>query len=191
MHTIKSYAHLVGTLSGFESSLIEDHLKLYEGYVKKYNEICEALATVEKKGNYSYAPHSELVRRKSVAWNGTKLHELYFDALEPQGSGASRELESALVKSFGSMDAWKQDLVACASATPGWVLLVNNRDRGVLEHYVAFEHANNVPAGVDILLALDCWEHAFARQYGINKPAYLDAFLAHMDLAAVSARLLR
>ncbi|MBI2485121.1 superoxide dismutase [Candidatus Uhrbacteria bacterium] len=185
MHDVKNYQHLIGSLPGFNADLIEEHLKLYEGYVKKYNEICATLPNVEKKGNYSYAPHSELVRRKSVAWNGAKLHELYFDALTPSGSVIPSVLEVALVKSFGSMDAWKQDLLACASATPGWVLLVNNRGEETLEHYVVFEHANNVPAGVEILLALDCWEHAFAKQYGTNKSAYLEAFLNNIHWEGV------
>lgn len=189
MHAIKNYVGLVETFSGFQPDMLAEHFKLYEGYVNKYNEICLALATVEKKGNYSYAPHSELVRRKSVAWNGAKLHELYFEALSSSGSPASSELAAALEKNFGSMETWKQDLLACASATPGWVLLVQNQDEGILEHYVVFEHQNNVPVGVNIILALDCWEHAFAKQYGTNKSAYLDAFFAHLDFVIVSSRL--
>lgn len=189
MHHVKDYSHLIGKLDGFNADLVEEHIKLYEGYVKKYNEINERLGSVEKIGNYSYAEHSELVRRRSVAWNGTKLHELYFDALTPGGSELGEKLTQALERNFGSVDAWKEDLKACAAATPGWVILAQNLDDGALQHYVVFEHMNNYPAEVRVILALDCWEHAFAKQYGTNKAAYLEAFLANMDGEEMTRRL--
>lgn len=189
MHETHNFSHLVGALSGFNADLIEEHIKLYEGYVKKYNEINDALKTVEPSGNYSYAPHSELLRRRSVAWNGTKLHELYFEALTPGGTVAPASLQARLEASFGSVDAWMADARAAASATPGWVLLVENKDDEALQHYVVYEHQNHVPAEVRVLLALDCWEHAFAKQYGTNKAAYLDAFFANVDLEKVASRL--
>lgn len=188
MHEIKSYEHLISSLEGFNADLLEEHVKLYEGYVKKYREINEKLGSVEKVGNYSYAEHSELTRRRSVAWNGTKLHELYFDALISGGRGFDEKMEALLVKDFGSIEAWKEDLKACASATPGWVLLVQNVDDGVLQHYVVYEHQNNYPAEVKVIMALDCWEHAFAKQYGTNKGAYLEMFFRHLDGKVLSER---
>lgn len=189
MHEVKDYSGLAGALEGFNADLIEDHLKLYAGYVKKYNEINEKLGSVEKKGNYSYAEHSELVRRRSVAWNGTKLHELYFENMTGGGSEMSSDLKSMIERDFGSLEAWQEDLKACASATPGWVLLVQNEDDGVLQHYVVFEHMNNFPAGVNLLLVLDCWEHAFAKQYGTDKGSYVKAFLSNLHWEEVGKRL--
>ncbi len=189
MHHLKDYAHLIGHLEGFNADLIEEHIKLYEGYVKKHNEINEKLGGVEKTGNYSYAEHSELVRRRSVAWNGTKLHELYFDNLTPGGTELGSGLVSLLERGFGSVTAWKDDLKACAAATPGWVLLAQNLDEGTLRHYVVYEHHNNYPAEVRVIMALDCWEHAFAKQYGTNKVAYLDAFLKNLHGEELERRL--
>lgn len=188
MHQIKDYGHLIGQLEGLNADLLEEHLKLYEGYVKKYNEINERLGSVERMGNYSYAEHSELIRRRSVAWNGAKLHELYFDALTPNGSEFGSVLQQALERDFGSIEAWKEDVKACASATPGWVLLVQNLDDGVLQHYVVYEHQNNYPAEVKVIMALDCWEHAFAKQYGTNKGAYLEMFFKHLNGKVLSER---
>ena len=187
MHPIKDYAHLVGHLDGFNADLIEEHLGLYAGYVKKYNEINERLGSVERVGNYSYAEHSELIRRRSVAWNGTKLHELYFDNLTE--GGMELGLKIALERNFGSVNAWKDDLKACANATPGWVILAQQIDDGTLQHYVVYEHQNNYPAEVRVILALDCWEHAFAKQYGTNKGAYLNAFFENLHGEELERRL--
>lgn len=183
MHKEKDYSELVGSLEGLNADLIEEHLKLYSGYVKKYNEINERLESVSKTGNYSYAEHSELIRRRSVAWNGTKLHEIYFDCIAPGGvHEPSSELKSMLERDFGSVEAWKEDLKACASATPGWVLLAQGLEDGILRHYVVYEHMNNYPAEVKVIMALDCWEHAFAKQYGTDKASYLDAFLKNLSI---------
>jgi len=189
MHHLIDYTHLIGTLEGFNADLLEEHLKLYEGYVKKYQEINEKLVSVERVGNYSFAEHSELIRRRSIAWNGTRLHELYFEALTPGGSELGEKLKGGLEHNFESVEAWKEDLKACASATPGWVLLVENVDDGVLQHYVVYEHQNNYPAEVRVLLALDCWEHAFAKQYGTNKGAYLEAYFKNVNLKKAESRL--
>lgn len=189
MHQLRDYSALVHQLDGLNPDLLEEHLKLYEGYVKKYNEINEKLGSVERAGNYSYAEHSELIRRRSVAWNGVRLHEIYFEGLTPGGFEASDAFRAMLERDFGSFDAWKEDMKACASATPGWVLLVQNTEDGALQHYVVYEHQNNYPADVRVLLALDCWEHAFAKQYGTNKGAYLETFFNHLDLKKAESRL--
>ena len=189
MHQTKNYEYLIGKLDGFNADLIKEHLGLYAGYVKKYNEINEKLGSVEKTGNYSYAEHSELIRRRSVAWNGARLHELYFDSMTPGGTEIGEGLKAGLERDFGSIETWKEDLKACASATPGWVLLVRNPVSDTLQHYVVYEHQNNYPAEVNVILALDCWEHAFAKQYGTNKGAYIEAFLGNLHGEELEKRL--
>ena len=47
-YTPKSFTHLKG-LKGISDGLLESHFKLYEGYVKKYNEIMERLDAQTKK----------------------------------------------------------------------------------------------------------------------------------------------
>ena len=186
-HKEQNYSHLIGNLEGLNADMVEEHLGLYVGYVKKYNEINAAMASVEASGNYSHAPHSELVRRRSVAWNGTRLHELYFEALINGGKEMPKRLREPMIEHFGSVESWEKDLRCCASATPGWVILGEHAE-GRLEHFVVYEHQNNYPAEVRALLTLDCWEHAFAKQYGTNKGAYLDAFLGNVDWEVVASR---
>ena len=66
----KDYSCLVGNLEGFSGGMIEQHIGLYNGYVKAWNNIQERLAKADKAtANYSYGEFSELKRREAVAFN--------------------------------------------------------------------------------------------------------------------------
>lgn len=186
----RNFDRLIGTLKGFSEKQIRQHLGLYQGYVNKYNEIQEKLAKVERSAaNYSFGEYSELRRREVVPFNGTYLHELYFENLSPQGGqGPSGELRQAIARDFGSVDDWEKDLFACGTSTPGWVLLTVNKTDNKLHHYIVFEHHIGLPLHVEPVLALDCWEHAFMIDYGTNKADYMKAFLTNVDWEVCAKR---
>lgn len=188
-HPVKDFSSLVGTLQGLSDKQISQHLKLYEGYVKKINEIEEKLMTIDRSlANYSFGEYSELKRREAVAFNGTYLHEMYFENMKGTPSEGSDALKTALEGSFGSMEDWEKDLRAAAGSTPGWVLLTFNKVDKKLHHYIMFEHHMNYPVHQVPLMALDCWEHAFMIDYGIDKPSYIGAFLKNLNWDSVGER---
>ena len=75
-HAPINYDHLISECSAFLSeNQLKAHFTLYQGYVKKLNEIEEKLAKADPTtANYSYSEYSELRRREPVAYNGTVLH---------------------------------------------------------------------------------------------------------------------
>ncbi|MEK7146531.1 MAG: superoxide dismutase [Patescibacteria group bacterium] len=188
-HEVKDFSHLKGTLKGFSDAQLDAHFGLYAGYVKKLNEIEEKLKTIDRSlANYTFGEYSELKRREAVAFNGSYLHELYFENLSGEGGEPSAELKAALEKAFGSMEAWETDIKASGGSTPGWVLLTwNHRDQS-LHHYIMFEHHIGLPVHQTPVLALDCWEHAFMIDYGTKKPDYLAAFLQNVNWKIVNER---
>ena len=188
-HLAKDFSGLAGTLQGLSDKQILAHLKLYEGYVKKINEIEEKLMTVDKSlANYSFGEYSELKRREAVAFNGTYLHEMYFENMIGTPTESSDAFKAALEKAFGSMANWETDMRAAAASTPGWVLLTWNMVDKALHHYIMFEHHMNYPVHQVPIMALDCLEHAFMIDYGIAKPDYVNAFLKNLDWKVLSDR---
>jgi Fe-Mn family superoxide dismutase len=191
----KKYDQLVGNLTGFSPKQVEQHLKLYEGYVKKINEIraeIEKIPFAERKANanFSYGKFSELKRRESVPYNGVYLHEMYFDNLGGPASAPAADLAKAIEGSFGSQSNWEEDLRACAeTATGGWVLLTYDRIDGKLHHNQVWEHSNGIMINQEHLLALDTWEHAFMIDFGTDKKSYLGAFLQNVKWKVVAERL--
>lgn len=190
----KKYDQLVGNLTGFSPRQVEQHLKLYEGYVKKINEIraeIEKIPFAERKANsnFSYGKFSELKRRESVPYNGVYLHEMYFDNLGGPASAPAADLAKAIEGSFGSQSNWEEDLRACAeTATGGWVLLTYDRIDGKLHHNQVWEHSNGIMINQEHLLALDTWEHAFMIDFGTDKKSYLGAFLQNVKWKVVAER---
>jgi Fe-Mn family superoxide dismutase len=188
-HVAKDFSHLKGSLKGFSDKQLDAHFTLYNGYVTKLNEIEEKLKTADRsKANYTFADYSELKRRECTAFNGTYLHQLYFENLSGQGGDPSADLKARVVAAFGSWDAYLADLKAAAGSTPGWVLTTRNRIDGQLHNYIMYEHHVGLPAHQDVLLALDCWEHAFFIDFGVKKADYLAAFLQNVNWNEVNKR---
>lgn len=183
----KNYDHLKGAVKGLSDGQLEQHFTLYKGYVAKLNEIEEKLAAADNtKPNYSFNEYSELKRREAVAFNGSFLHELYFENLGADDQ-VSADLQAAL-DAAGGKDKVLADLKAAALGGPGWALLTKNRRDGKLHTYFIAEHHLGLPIEQELLVVLDSWEHAFMVDYGIKRPDYLAAFLAAIKWSEVSKR---
>jgi Fe-Mn family superoxide dismutase len=72
---------------------------------------------------------------------------------------------------------------------PGWVLTTLSRVDRKLHICILFEHHIGLPVLQDVLLALDCWEHAYMIDFGTAKAEYLGAFVANIDWKEVGRRL--
>ncbi len=184
----KSYGHLRGgILKGVSDSQLDLHITLYEGYLAKLNEIEEKLVVANNtKPNYSFNDYSELKRREAVAFNGSFLHELYFENLG-HDTAISSKLQRAL-DSQGGKERILSDLKATALCGPGWALLTHNRRDGSLHTYFVAEHHLGLPIEQDLLVVLDSWEHAFMVDFGIKRPDYINAFLENLKWSEVSRR---
>jgi superoxide dismutase, Fe-Mn family len=188
----KDYGRLVSQCRGFLSEAqLHAHFELYEGYVAKLNEIDARLTAAPREGaNYSFAAYSELRRREPVAYNGAFLHELYFGTLGLPKIAVPAAFRKAEENIFGSWENAVADLKAMALSTHGWVLVTCDLDSGRLRHnLVHSEHDGGLFANQAVLLAIDCWEHAYFRDYWTKKNEYVDGVLLHLDWAAVQARL--
>ena len=186
----KNFDHLIGKLKLSDGQL-KAHLTLYQGYVKKLNEIQDLLGTADRSApNYSFNAYSELKRREPVAYNGTVLHELYFENLAPQGTQPDANTKKMIQNSFGSWDAFIADTKAAAGSCHGWVLTVYDcAEKKLKTNMVQSEHHVGLFANAWIVLSLDVWEHAYAIQYGIKKPDYIAAFLENLNWDAVNKRI--
>ena len=160
---------------GFTKKMLEEHIKLYEGYVKKTNEIQKKIAEADKSeanGVFSYI--GELKRQETFAVNGMKLHEVYFGHLKGDGK-PSGELVKMIEKDFGSMEAWKVDMVATGLAARGWAILAFDYKDNRLHSYGSDAHNVGAVWGAIPVIVLDVYEHAYFIDYGVNRKSYLDS----------------
>ncbi|RYF11090.1 MAG: hypothetical protein EOO40_03940 [Deltaproteobacteria bacterium] len=191
-HEAKNFDHLCGKLKGISEAQLKAHFGLYQGYVKKLNEIEDKLKGADPAaGNYTFNEFSELRRREAVAFNGSYLHQAYFENLAAPGSRVDGTFKSAVETSFGSWDRWLADVRGSVASTPGWVVTTYNAITHRLHNYIMYEHHIGLPVHQTLVLALDCWEHAYMIDYGTAKPKYLDAFFDNICWTTVGERLQR
>ena len=183
-------------LTGISDKQIEEHLKLYEGYVKRTNALTEKLEGLCNEGKASGADpiFAELTRRLGFEYGGKVNHEYYFANLiggaqaEPPAGG---KLRKALEASFGKYETWLADFRAIATMPGvGWAMTFQDPATGFLSNHWITLHENNVPPGFRVVLALDGWEHAFMRDYlATERAKYVDAFFKSVNWEAVEKRL--
>lgn len=169
-------------LPGISEKTMTEHYKLYEGYVKKANEILEKLKSVDKStANQIYSELRELKVEYSFAVGGVKNHEIYFGHLGGQGGKPEGKLLLMIERDFGSFEAWKEDMKQTGIAARGWVWLAFDWQTNTLFNYLG-DSQNSYPIwGCTPLVALDTYEHAYWIDYGTGRAAYIDAFFNNLN----------
>lgn len=157
MADVKRYApkdfSKVRGLTGISDKQIEEHLKLYEGYVKRANALTEKLQGICAEGKASGADpvYAELTRRLGFEFGGMVNHEYYFENLAPGAQAeppAGSKLRKAIETSFGKYETWLSDFRGVATMPGiGWAFTFQDPSTGWLSNHFVMLHENNVPAG--------------------------------------------
>ncbi|MBI4101478.1 MAG: superoxide dismutase [Candidatus Nealsonbacteria bacterium] len=193
---MKSYGEIKNLpfkeLKGISSKTIEIHWgKLYQGYVKKWQEIQEKLKTVDLSGaNATFSELRELKVEQTFAANAVLLHEAYFDILG--GDGKPRgEIVEAIKKDYDSLESWMEHFRALGLASRGWVILAFDFNEGVLRNYIADSHNSYGIWGAAPLAVLDMYEHAYFIDFGSDKKSYIEVFFQNLNWEAINKKFQR
>ncbi len=180
------------SLKGISERMLAEHLKLYNGYVSKSNEIADKLSSGTVDLSKSAATYSEfrgLKLEQTFNGNGMYLHQFYFENLTENSPQMPQSLKEEIEKNFGSYDKWKDEFVATGMAGRGWAVLGLNLEDGKL--YNLLYDAHNIGGFVTIvpLLVLDVFEHAYFIDYGTNRKDYINAYMGLINWSVVEKRL--
>jgi len=175
-------------LDGISRRQIEEHYTLYEGYVKKTNELRSKIPSADKAAaNQTFSDLRELKVELSFAWNGVKLHEGYFANLGPSGRPGDK-LRQLVERSYGSMEEWEADFKASGICARGWVICAYDFDENRLYNYIADAHNSYGIWNAVPILILDTYEHAYMIDYGVKRQPYIDAFWKNINWDEVNRR---
>jgi len=177
-------------LTGISEKTIEEHKKLYAGYVKNTNFVLERIEDLSKDiEKYSYG-FGEFHRRLSFEWCGMRNHECYFKLLEGASAPAS---DSTLVKAieaqWGTIDAWKARFQAIALTRGiGWAMLYwDPVSSQLVNAWVDEQHLGQL-VGCSLIIALDMWEHSYVADYlPSGKKQYVADFMNQMSWSQAEA----
>jgi len=187
--TAKQLPQSLFEMDGISRGQIEQHYTLYEGYVKKTNEIRSKLPRADlDTANQSYSELRELKVELSFTLNGVKLHEEYFFNLGGKGGRPSDKLRTIIERSSGSYEAWEKDLRASGLVARGWVITAFDFDDNRLYNYIADSHNTYGIWNALPVIVLDTYEHAYMVDYGVKRAPYIDAFLRNINWDVINAR---
>jgi len=178
------------TLNGISPRLIESHYENnYGAALRRLNALTAELEALDLDAT---SPHLFRLMKQDETnlLNSTLLHELYFASLGGDGRVLPEAIATAIERDFGSVDRWRAEFVALATALAGgsgWVLLAYVPRDGRLINLCASDHSQALAGGIPIL-ALDMYEHAFHIEFGANATAYIAAYMRNIDWAAAQTR---
>lgn len=182
----------IPSLDGISNETITEHIGLYNGYVKHANLI------QEKIGAYSIDPDNnnyaigEMQRRLGFEFGGMRNHEYYFTQLE----GGARALpdgplKQLIITQWGSFENWYERFTRVAMTRGvGWAMLYHDpQTNQLIQTWVDEQHLGQL-ADLNIVLALDMWEHSYMRDYvPSEKKKYVEAFFRNLNWEVVAGRL--
>lgn len=174
-----------------KQTMMIHHDKHHAGYVKKLN---AAIAALEKaRADNDYANIQALSRAVSFNGGGHTLHTLFWNNMAPSGKGGapSGKLLEMINRDFGSVDNFKAQFIAAASAVEGsgWGICgVDMISKRLL--IVEGENQQKLTTwGLVPILVCDVWEHAYYLKYQNNRGSYVKAFWDIIDWHEVAKRI--
>ena len=177
-------------LKGISINTVVEHMKLYQGYVKHTNLIIEKIAELSKDAEVNVYALGEIQRRFGFEFDGMKNHEYYFEQFEGGPNQNIIELKTTIEQEWGSFDAWLARFKAVAMTRGiGWAILSYDKtnDR-LVNSWVDEQHLGQLNS-VNIILALDMWEHSYLLDYVPgDKKKYVDAFFDNLNWEIVEKR---
>ena len=169
IYTPKEFPELFN-LKSLSKQAVDYHLKLYDGYIKKLNEIQDEYKTINlDTANHNYSHHRSLLVEKAYNYNAVVFHEMFFENL---------------------FDTYIRDLNATVrSSRTGWAVTGYNHTDDTIQNYAIDSHYISVPIKITPILVIDTWEHSFMPDYGIDKAGYFEHIIPEINWIIVKDRL--
>ena len=155
--------------------------KHHQTYVDTLNKLVEGTpfadmkleAIVQKTAGAQDAKEKKIFNNAAQVWN----HDFYWRSLTPAKTEAGPALDSAITSAFGSKDELIAKLAEAGKEQfgSGWAWLVSKGGKLSIEKTPNAE--TPMAKGVNCLLTVDVWEHAYYLDYQNARPKYLEAVL--------------
>jgi len=115
----------------------------------------------------------KLFNNAAQAWN----HDFYWHSLAPRGGKPSAAMRHQLERDFGSYEKFIDKLAAVGNGQfgSGWAWLV--KKDGKLEVMSTANAETPMKHGIQCLLTLDVWEHAYYIDYRNQRERYVQAVI--------------
>jgi len=189
--TIKNFD--IPKLIGISEKNIEEHLKLYKGYVNNTNLIFNKIAELKNDPEKNAFLLGELHRRLGFEFDGMRNHEYFFASFSEGKKEINKEgeLYKKIEKEWGSFENFLSHFKLVATTRGiGWTILYFDKMTDKLIISWIDEHHLGQLTGLSPILCLDMWEHAFVYDYPTSqKKEYIEAFFENINWEIIEKNL--
>tara|TARA_Y100000593_G_C4222236_1_gene292469 strand:- start:30 stop:725 length:696 start_codon:yes stop_codon:yes gene_type:complete len=168
------------------------HQEIFDSYVDTLNRVSAELDTASREdANLEDSTFRSLKIDEISNLNASFLHAMYFENISDLNSKILMDSLTflRLERDFGTFNAWQEDFIACCmSSRNGWAVTVYN---GFLNRYINVVvdlNAVNVPFSSYPIIVMDCWEHAYYRDYLEDRKAYIFGMMKELNWDVVEER---
>ncbi|MGQ1946282.1 superoxide dismutase [Geofilum sp. OHC36d9] len=168
------------------------HTKHHAAYTNNLNAALEGTSGANETIENILANISKYSMAVRNNGGGFYNHSLFWKVIGPNGTGTpSGKLLNAIVKDFGSFEAFKEQFAKAAATRfgSGWAWLVKLPD-GKLVVTSTPNQDNPLMDTAEVkgtpILGLDVWEHAYYLKYQNRRPEYIQAFWNVVNWQAVA-----
>jgi Fe-Mn family superoxide dismutase len=158
--------------------------KHHHAYVDTLNKLVQGTSyadmkleqIVQKTAGAADAKEKQLFNNAGQVWN----HDFYWRSLSPARTEPSAQLDSAVAAAFGSRENLIAQLAEAGKTEfgSGWAWLVSKSGKLSIEKTSNAE--TPMAKGINCLLTVDVWEHAYYLDYQNARPKYLEAVLGKL-----------
>ncbi len=182
----QSYEHLLG-MPGFSDEYIKDHIKIYEGFLDRFNRMIDVLNGAQRDN-----PEYDAIKNAFASdFTGVRLHEIYFGnmARQSQSLDPDSDLAVQIIKTYGSLESWANDFWEVSlTRGEGWAVLAwEPEGKNLINLWITGHEVGSLFYCVSLLVN-DCFDHAYMTDYGDNRSDYTEAFLKVINWAEAQKR---
>ncbi len=165
--------------------------KHHATYVKTLNELVEGTRYADMKleeivratAGKEDAKEMKIFNNAGQVWN----HDFYWRSLSPKSTKPSGALKAAIERDFGGTGKLIEEMAKAGKEQfgSGWTWLVSKGGKLTVEKTA--NAIDPMAKGINSLLTVDVWEHAYYLDYQNERPKYLEAVLQKLlnwDFAA-------
>ncbi len=184
-YSLSSLPYSYGALEPYIDTLTMEihHTKHHQGYVTNLNKALENHPSLQKKSLEELLQNVEALPEKiQIAvrnhGGGHYNHSLFWKVMTPKSIQKPKGLvEEQIVKKFDTFNAFKDKFSTTAKTVFGsgwtWLCLDKNSDLIITS---TPNQDSPVMQGLQPILGLDIWEHAYYLNYQNRRPDYIEAW---------------
>jgi len=172
IHHSRHHQTYVNNLNAALSNHPELEGKSVEELIQDLNAIPEGIRTAVRNNGGGHANHS-----------------MFWLCMSPNGGGGPEgELSDAINSTFGSLDGFKEQFAKAATTRfgSGWAWLCVDGEGNLVVNSTPNQDSP-ITDGLNPILGLDVWEHAYYLNYQNKRPVYIEAWWNIVNWEQVAA----